>query len=441
MQTIERKFAVLLAPLLWLSFIAAGQAQNMLAITGATIETVGKEGTIESGTLLIKNGKIEAVGKDVEIPVAAKRIDAAGKTVLPGIVDPYFVVSIPRNTPPAAAPRTIVFGGRTFIIGGGGPPPIATTFAKVADGIDIDSVNWKRPLRSGITTLHVVTSGYAQSLFAKNGQEQAVIKSPEGKLTLTASTSTKALDVLRNGLKEDKKTTPSAAPPRGPSPEQLAALRARFGDRFRLPPSASSRRPSSTSSASASTKEKTPLDKLWDSVKSGSSPVFVNVNNAAAVLHVGKILKESPKTKVALIADGTDTQLAMDSIDPKTYTLVLPPSIDLIPNSRLRVNVSKMLAEKKVEFAYSLTLGQSDFRAQQDVPLFPIAMLVRGGVERQQALRALTLNPAKLLGLDKEIGTLEKGKQADFIICDGDPFAATTGIEKVFVEGKLCHER
>ena len=427
-------------PLVVLSVVSKASAQRTLAITGATIETVGKDGTLESGTILIKDGKIEEIGSDIDIPVAAQRIDATGKTILPGIVDPYFVVSIPRNTPAAAAPRTIVINGRTFVLGGGRGPSIATTFAKVADGIDLSAVNWKRPLRSGITTLNVVTSGYAQALVAKNGKEQASIQSTDGKLSLTATTSTKALDLLRNGLKEEKKSTPAARPTRRPSPEQIAALRARFGDRFRLPPAASSTTPTSTSSTAAA-KEKTPLQKLWDDVKAGKSPLFVNVNNAASILHVGRIAKDAPKAKIAMVASGTNTQLALDALSGKNYTLVMPPAIDLIPNSRLRINLSKVLAEKKIDFAYSLSLGQSDFSTQQDTPLFPVAMLVRSGVDRDIALKALTINPAKLIGMEKEIGSLEKGKRADFIVCDGDPFAATTGIEKVFVEGKLCHER
>lgn len=58
------------------------------AITGGTIHTLGAAGKIENGTVLIKDGRIVAVGSTVDIPADAERIDAAGKIVTPGIFDP-----------------------------------------------------------------------------------------------------------------------------------------------------------------------------------------------------------------------------------------------------------------------------------------------------------------------------------------------------------------
>ncbi|HEY0783022.1 MAG TPA: amidohydrolase, partial [Thermoanaerobaculia bacterium] len=67
--------------------IPAALAAETVAITGATVHTLGKAGTIEGATVLIENGRIRAVGKDVAVPSSARRIDAAGKVVTPGFFD------------------------------------------------------------------------------------------------------------------------------------------------------------------------------------------------------------------------------------------------------------------------------------------------------------------------------------------------------------------
>ncbi|MEM7560484.1 MAG: amidohydrolase family protein [Planctomycetota bacterium] len=415
----------------------AAQAQRTLAITNARLETVSKAGVIENGTVLVQDGKIAAVGKDVKIPVAAQVIDAGGKTLMPGIIDPYYVVTIGRNVT-SSAPRTIVFQGRVFTIGGGSTA-IATTFAKVADGFEVEDVNWSAALRSGITNFHLVTGGYAQSALGElveSDKALVSLKKPDGLLITTVSNETRALDVLRKGLKEPSTTPTSTAAPRGPTPEQLAALRARFGNRI---PTTTARPTSSSTTSTATKKPESPIDKLWSTVREGKSPVFVNVNNASSILHVDAAAGEKSKAKIALIAAGGDVYLNQENLDPKRYSIILPPRIDSKPNSRLRVNVPAMLTEKKVDFAFSLSLGQSDFRNMQHNPLFSVGMLVRAGLDRDVALKALTIGPAKLLGMEKELGSLEVGKLANLVLFDGDPLGAMSEVDQVFIRGKSVH--
>src|SRR5579863_6741403 len=66
--------------------VCPAQAQNTIAITGAKVLTVS-HGVIENGTVLVENGKIAAVGANVQVPVGAQVIDARGKVVTPGLID------------------------------------------------------------------------------------------------------------------------------------------------------------------------------------------------------------------------------------------------------------------------------------------------------------------------------------------------------------------
>lgn len=404
-------------------------AQRMVAITGATIETATKEGAIDDATLLIKDGKIEAIGTDVEIPVAAQIVDAAGKTILPGIVDPYYVVTIGRNTQ-ASTQRTIVFRGRVFVIGGGAPA-IATTFAKVVDGLDSSKVDWTPAIRSGVTSFHVVTGGYAQSLLARpNGpghDGEVAISKPDANVLVTVSNDTKSLDVLRKNLKPASTSSSSRSSAQRPVSTS--------GGR----PSAEAIRAAMAARAAAAASS-SPTAKLWASVRDGKMPVFVNVNNASAILHADAILDEYPKAKVALVASGPNVYSTLASLEPKRYTVILPPAIDRRPNSADRINMPRMLSEKKIGFALSLSLGQSDFRVNQPTPLFGVGMLIRAGLNRQDAIKALTIEPAKLIGMDKEVGSLEVGKKADLLVFGEDPFSATAEIEQIYVSGELVNE-
>ncbi len=412
-------------------------AQRTLAIVGATIETASDKGTLKDATLLINDGKIEAIGNDVKIPVSAQIVDATGKTITPGFVDPYYVVTIGSETQ-ATETRTIVFNGRVFTIGGGSPS-VSTAFAKVANGLDLSSVNWLPACRSGITTFHVVAGGYAQSLIAKpvsnsKSEAEVEVQNPNGKVLVTVSNETKSLDVLRNNLKPADSPSGSRI-----SPSMLAALAARAaasgGRPITVgPPTGSSASPPSSSSSNS------PTTALWSEIRDGKAPLFVNVNNASAILHADAILAKSPKVKIALIASGTNVYSVLENLDAKRYTVILPPTIDRKPNSADRVNVAKLLTDKDVNVVFSLSLGQSDFQVHQPTPLFGPAMLVRAGLERKAALHALTIGPAKLLGLEKEVGSLEVGKQANLVVFDDDPFSVTAGIEQVYISGAPINE-
>ena len=69
------------------------------------------------------------------------------------------------------------------------------------------------------------------------------------------------------------------------------------------------------------------------------------------------------------------------------------------------------------------------------------ALAVRYGVDRKEALKALTLNPAQMLGLGERLGSIEPGKDADLVVFKGDPLELTSPVEMVIVEGNVVYRR
>jgi len=69
------------------------------------------------------------------------------------------------------------------------------------------------------------------------------------------------------------------------------------------------------------------------------------------------------------------------------------------------------------------------------------AFAMRGGADAQAALESITLTPAKILGMDKRIGSLEPGKDADILILTGEPLDYRSFVDKTFINGKLYYDR
>jgi Amidohydrolase family len=393
------------------------RAQGVVAFKGATIETVSKSGTIKNGTIIVRDGVIDAVGEDVDIPVNARIVDVAGQTVMPALVDAYHPVSLSTGAASQPASRTIVIRGRTFTI----PSSVATTatpFLRVADNLDTKLL--KRDLRTasryGVGVFNVATRGYGQGVVARVTPDdpESCLTNRDGVLYLAVTNGTASLDVLRKGLKGQSSKPSSAGSSR----------------------SSAARTPTSSRSSSASSN---PTTELWKAVKSGKAPLFVNANNAATILYVIAIQKEYKDLRLVLVANGPDIFQTIDALADHNVAIVLGASLDLAPRSRDRINVPKLLSEAGVNFAFSTSLTNS-LSSMPDTPLFPVSLLVKTGLPRQKALEALTSAPAAMLGLDKSHGSIEKGKKANLLFFDGDPLNASSRVRQVLVEGKSVYE-
>jgi hypothetical protein len=417
-------------------------AQGVLALRGGVIETAGEEGTIHGGTILVRDGRIEAVGSDIEIPLTARIIDLKGKTVMPGFVDPYYVVDV-ADGDSGGGFREVTFGGRTFRIANS-PAATPTAYTRIIDCFDPRDEQWIVATRSGITSAQLVSRGFGESAIARIDPQQAakVLSDADGRLFIAVTNQSSSLEVLRKGLAEEKKPTSRGSES---SADRLAALRSRMAQRGGGSPSAGESGNGDKSESESKTVEspersKTPLQKSWDAVREGKDRLFVNVNNASAILYLEKEIDKADKARFALVADGDDLVRTYEQIDPEQVTVVMPPRISLLPNSRDRVNVARLLQENKFQLAFSLSLNQSEYLQSQESPLFAVTMLVRAGLDRDVAVKALTIVPATLLGIEKDCGSIEAGKRADFVILDDEPFSATAQVVQVLLDGKTIYE-
>jgi hypothetical protein len=383
--------ASLLAPGLIAAPALAEEAA--VAYTNATIETVGKAGRLENATVVLRGGKVEAVGTDVKIPDDARVLDARGKTLMPGVLDPFREVTISTATADTGA-RTIVIGGRTITLAGR-PGGASAAFTRIADNFYPYESGYRVLLRSGLTGLNLVTAGYGQAAVVRvtPAQPDGMLANPDGFLFTAVSNETSSLDVVRTALETAERARkgqavnlPTAPPPTAePPPANNPPPRpGRRGQQVRQPAFRGGFTPSLTPETL----------KLWRAVLEGKAPLFANANNAAAIVHLYKALEPYKDVKLILIAPGQALYETLDLLPARPVRLIVRPGLSLKPNTRDRIDVAHLLHDAGLEFAFTQPAGQSDLAAAQDAPLFPVAYLVRCGLPRKVALEALTARPA-----------------------------------------------
>lgn len=403
-------------------------AQQTVAYVDANIETASKAGAIQDGILIVKDGKISAIGKDIKIPNEAKVVSLAGKTVLPGMVDPYYVYS---RSSSASSFRTVVVNGRTFRIPNNRPSPTSSAFTKVGEYFYPHDLNFKTAIRTGITTSNFVTSGRGLSAFANLDPEagEKMLFQSSGLLFAQVSNSTSSLDTVRKELLKAK-----------PKTETKTEAKAETKTASKTSKTKSSSTTSSKTSTSKTAKVD-PVTEAWNSVREGKTSLVINVNNSATISFLLNTVKDLDKVKIVLISSGANLYELLDEIAKnKNVSVVVQPTIDTVPYTNLKMNMPKMLVEKEIPFGISMSLNSGQMASSVTDPMFPIAMLVKTGLDRQKAIEAVTLKPAKMLGLEKTHGSLEAGKSADFLIFDGDPLSGGAILEKVILKGSATYE-
>jgi hypothetical protein len=426
----------------------AADADGPVALRGAVIETAGKAGRIADGTVLVRGGKIEAVGTDVKVPDDARVIDVHGLTIMPGLIDPFREVTL-VETAADTTPRPVTVRGRTFPFAGVTPTAPAV-FSRVADNFYPYAPGYRPLVRSGLTGLNLVTTGYGRSAVVRvtPGAPDGMLTNPDGFLFAAVTNDTTSLDVVRNGLEaaeRAKKGLPAMTPsaPAGGTPSGAPTGR-RFGGG-----GGGGRRFGGGMGGFGG--GGTPAASLpaWQDVYDGKAPLLINAANAAAIVHLLKILAPYKDVKLVLAAPGPALYETLDLLTTRPLRVLVRPELSLLPNTRDRVALPRLLHEAGVEFAFmhAATVGdpqvapdESSFPAAADAPLFPVAYLVRCGLPRQAALQALTARPAALLGLDKTHGTIEPGKSADLLLFTGDPLDPASQLARVLIEGRTVHE-
>jgi imidazolonepropionase-like amidohydrolase len=375
---------------------------EVVAITGGTIHTLGPAGTIEGGTVVLENGRIRAVGKDAAIPAGARRIDATGKVVTPGLFDSLSRLGLVEV---GAVPGSVDTSVQDDQI---------TAANDVADALNPRSTLFPvnriegltramaapengRSLISGLgAIIHLGTESPdwvirpRAALFATLGESGA---------QLTGGSRAASLLRLREAFQDAK---------------DWAANRPAFerGDR----------RPYALS--------RLDLEALQAVVR-GEIPLVLAANRASDLEAALKLARDF-HLKLVLAGASEGWVVARQIAAAKVPVLV--NVLSNLPGSFEDLGATLENAARLQAAGVTVAFMSGDSHNARNIKQ-AAGNAVAYGMPWKAALEAMTVVPARIWGLDDHYGTLEPGKDADVVVWDGDPLEVTTFADHVFIRG------
>jgi imidazolonepropionase-like amidohydrolase len=401
----------------------------MIAITNGRVLTI-TEGTYERGTVLIEGGRIVAVGEEVVIPEDAEIYDATGKVVMPGLIDAHCHVGLwPEGV------------GWDHSDGNEMTDPI-TPHLRALDAVHPDDPAFKELVAAGVTT--VLTGPGSANLI---GGQWVCLKTPpmpsvEQMVLLEPAGMKMALGENPKRVYKDQAKTPSTRM------ANAAMLRSALVDATNY------------------------LDQ-WSRYESDQAAYRAKVENGDTDAEapkvperdlkleaLGKVLRREMKARVhAHRADDMLTAIRIAKEFNLDLTLEhategykiadilaangIPVTAGPILFSRVKYELKDMTPKNPGAMTRAgVTVAiQTDEMSAVKYLTINAALAAREGMPEEDALKAITINAAKVIGVDNRVGSLEVGKDADIAVFSGHPFDYRSVAELVLVDGQVAYVR
>jgi imidazolonepropionase-like amidohydrolase len=389
--------------------IPARKQSQPIAIVGGTIHTISGD-VISSGTVVIEGGKISALGEKITPPENAEVIDAKGKHVYPGMIDAFSNIGLVEIDAVRAT--------RDFAEVGEINPNV-----KAQIGVNPDSEIIPVTRSNGVLLAHTVPqSGVIAgqtALLQLDGWtwEDLTLKAPIGMHVQWPYMSPVSAWWEEKSAKEQVEQRD----------KQLKELEQAFED---------ARAYQKARSAEGSTQ---PYDSRWEAmlpVLAGKLPLIASADNAG---QIQSAVAFATRHKVKLVIyGGYDAELCAELL--KKYEIpVIVASVYRLPMRRhedydAAYTLPKRLQTAGVKFciAGGARFGASNVR---NLP-YHAATAAAFGLSPEEALKAITLSPAEILGVADRVGSLEPGKDATLFIANGDILETATHVEAAFIAGR-----
>jgi imidazolonepropionase-like amidohydrolase len=368
---------------------------------------------IEGGSILVEDGKIKAVGKAIQAPADAKVIDATGMLVYPGFIDSYNhfglaeIAAIPSTTDYremgkenpelrvawAINPHSIHFGtGRVTGTTSALVAPAGGTFPGISALVKMDG--WTLPEM----VIKEAATSFINFPITPRPVGEGVAVQKEAKEDVTS----KLVEKIRNYLKEARRYLElkklAAADPGVKAPEYNAKYEA--------------------------------LGPVLD----GALPVIISVEKAKDIeLAIKFVQDEKLKAIFRGCAQGFKAadKIKQSGIPVIIDSLYIGPSE---PEDGYDAPYRNVVELARAGVLISFSSGDSPAQGK-DLP-YHAAKAVAFGLSQEEAIKALTINPARIFGVEDRLGSIEAGKDADLIIATGDPLDMRTEVKQLVINGR-----
>jgi imidazolonepropionase-like amidohydrolase len=408
----RRKFWMICVLLIVLACILSA-AEDVLVIQNARIMTV-TDGEL-TGSVLIRDGRIAAVGAEIEIPEGAVVIDGTGKILTPGLIDSHSHLGLGPS------------GGITEDNENSNP---VTPQLRIIDSIHPEGVaphrwSFKHALSQGITTI-----------IARPGSGN-VIGGQSAALKLRGGTVDDMVLVFPADMKMAMGKKGYGAKGQFPVTKMgtVYAVRKAMLDAAEYKKSLDKYEKEKEKNADASSPGRDLANEAMVQVLERKIPVHVHASPVDDIMSAVRLGDEFNFYKLS-IGHGDESYKIADELAKRGVVVVVGPQMIVFDENGTLINLADFLVKHGVEINI---MTDADV-VQQEFLRYQVAIAVKYGLDPLDALKAITINPAKLIGLEDRIGSISMGKDADLVLFDGDPFDIQTQVLKVFIEGKLVFD-
>src|SRR5467141_4124498 len=392
-------------------------APSVILIQNATVLTVS-HGTIEHGSILIKDGKIVEVGQSIKAPKDAQIIDAAGQFVMPSIIDCHSHIAVDGS----------VNEGSVSV----------SSMANIAEVIDSDDIDIYRDLAGGVTAANIL-HGSANSI----GGQTEVIKlrwgQPAAKLPFEG-----ALPGIKFALGENPKRSNFSIPGQ---PKRYPATRMGVEETIRGAFTEArdykkvwdehNKRVSAGEKNLIPPRRDLRLDPLVE-VLEGKRYVHSHCYREDEILMLLRVANEFGfKVRTfqhVLEGYKVADELAAAGVGASTFSdwwAYKVEAYDAIPYN------AALMTRRGVVVSINSDDAEEATHLNQEVA----KSMKFGGLSNDEALNLVTLNPAIQLGIDKRAGSIDVGKDADLAIYNRDPLSAYAVVQKTLIDGRVYFDR
>ncbi len=381
---------------------AGRQSSPALAVTHARVYPVSSE-PIPDGTVVVEDGRIVAVGPadQVDVPADARIVDARGGSLIPGIVESHSHMGFKQLWRPTTGSHNNEMSASI------------NARVRAVDGLNTSDVAFERALAGGITTMNITPGSRSP-----NSGQAVVVK-------LRAPT-VEEMEIAHGGMKfairgpwrsstfdgTEEEVADLLASQLGAARAYLEAKRAhRAGEREEAPP------------------EDLTLE-AFGKLLTGEWPVGVHAHHEEAMRQAIRLAEDFDLDLYVHHADATHA--LVDELAEAEIPISFGPVLPFIGRNDEELDGPVELAR-----AGGLVAFHQD---HPDGPQYYLresaALFVRRGMPEAEALKALTLNPARILRVDDRVGSLEPGKDGDLVLLSGPPLDWESRVRRVWVEGR-----
>jgi imidazolonepropionase-like amidohydrolase len=358
---------------------------------------------IRDAVVLIKDGKIKSVGTAASISIPAEYKIYTAKSVTPGLVDARTVIGMSGVLNIAADQDQLEKSS-----------PIQPELRAI-DAYNPEEKLVKTARELGVTTMHTghgvgaLVSGQTIIVKTKKGNVDQVTLNPFCMLAMTIGP-----DVSGN----------FSSP--GTKAKQMSMIRTEL-----LKAKEYLKKMSDKDSAKRPTYD-LKMDALSKMLK-GEIKALITANRSVDIMNAIRLSKEF---NFKLVIDGAaEAYLLTNEIKEAKAEIILHPTMARNEDEMVNMNRESAILLTKAGIPVSIESGYESYVPKTRIVLYEAAVAVSYGFSFDEALKSITLNPAKLLGIDKQVGSIEVGKDADLVLYNGNPFEYTTKVCTVFIDG------